>query len=119
METVWLFLFGICLGFLVSVAYRDVVGVAKYRYNSRVEAIRDMEDRLERYIREVSESNNRSWKSIHTHKEDIRKIYERVDILLDKVECVDRRLHLMDLRATLEEIGRESVEDEWEGEDSE
>lgn len=77
METVWLFLFGIYLGFLVSVVYRDVVGVAKYRRNSRVEAIRDLEDRLE-------------------------------------------RLHLMDLRATLEEIGRESVKDEWkEGEDSE
>lgn len=77
METVWLFLFGIYLGFLVSVVYRDVVVVAKYRRNSRVEAIRDLEDRLE-------------------------------------------RLHLMDLRATLEEIGRESVKDEWkEGEDSE
>lgn len=38
-----------------------------------------------------------------------------MDILLDKVECVDRRLHLMDLRADLEEIGRESVKDEWEG----
>ena len=119
METVWLFLFGIFLGFLVSVAYRDVVGVAKYRANSRVEAIRDLEDRLERYIRGVSESNTKAWRSIHTHTEDIRKIYERVDILLDKVECVDRRLHLMDLRATLEEIGRDSGEDEWEEEGNE
>lgn len=109
MEIVWLFVAGLYLGFLVNVVYRDVVEIAKYRRNSRVEAIREAEDRLERYIRGVSDSNTKAWRRIR----DLEDRLERVDILLDKVECVDRRLHLMDLRVTLDEINRESDDDEW------
>ena len=84
MEIVWVFLGGICLGFLVSVAYRDLVEVAKYRYNSRVQAIRYMEDRLDEWIQAVEDSNNSSWKSIHTLTDDLKKLSKRVDMVVDK-----------------------------------
>lgn len=83
MEIVWVFLGGICLGFLVSVAYRDLVDVAKYRYNSRVKSIRDMEDRLDEWIQAVEDSNNKSWKSIHSLTHGLEELSKRVDVLVD------------------------------------